>query len=187
MNDRRLTGVLARRALHRSRSVAVSVALALVAIIGLGLAALVLAPVVGLDLGITAASLVSAVRSASPVVLIVAGVLVLLGFAALIAAVTPGRLARHRVDDDRAVVLVDDDVLAGAVSGHTARAFGVAPDQVTTAVDRRRVTTRIRPTSGRPLEREQVAAAVRDYADGLDLTGGVRTRSVVAAEGVVGA
>jgi hypothetical protein len=185
MTDQRFAAALARRGLHRSRSVAVSVALVVLALAGLAAGVLGIAPAAGLELPFTLGSILTA--PASDAAVATAAVLALLGLVATIAAVTPGRRARHRIHDDRAVVLIDDDVLAGAVSGHTARVVGVAADQVSTTVAPRGITTRVRPTSGHPLDCALVADAVAAYAAGLRPTPGLRTGADVDSHGVVGA
>lgn len=187
MTDRRFTAMLARRGLHRSRSVAVSIALALLALAGLAVGVLGIAPAVGLALPVTLPSVLAALAADSLIAWIVVGVLAVAGLVAIVSALTPARRARHRLDDDRSVVLVDDDVLAGAVSGHAARASGIAADQVTTTVSARALRTTVRATSGHPLDRETVADEVRGYAAGLRPAGRLRTRADVEASGVVGA
>lgn len=110
----------------------------------------------------------------------------LLGLLVLGLAVGRGRRPRRSLESERAAVVVDDDVIAAAVSGKVRLAAGLAPGQATTTVGGRSVRVQVRPTSGQPLSVESVREAVDGELTryGLDrpMTSGVR----VLKEGAVG-
>lgn len=180
--------MLARRELRRSRSASVSVALTLLALgaayVGIECAlaalnrpALVVAP----------AEAVRAWSAGEPLVLTVAGAVLVLGLGFLISAITPGRRSRHRLLDERSVVLVDDDVLASAISRHVSRATAIAAGQVTTALGRRSADVVVQPTSGHPLDPAEVDELAEGYVAALQPIPAVRTRTRVTPRGVVSA
>ncbi|TQS93340.1 hypothetical protein EU811_05725 [Arthrobacter sp. TS-15] len=122
-----------------------------------------------------------------PAGLIAAGIgVALLGLLVLGLGVGRGRRRRRSLESDRAAVVVDDDVIAAAVSGRVRLAAGLAPGQATTTVGGRSVRVQVRPTSGQPLAVDRVREAVDGElaAYGLDrrMTSGVR----VLTEGAVG-
>jgi hypothetical protein len=140
---------LSRRLRHRSRSVAVSVALGVAALTAaylgteaalsaLGRAPLLLAP----------ADLASAVGEAQPWSITAAALLAVTGVVLLALAVLPGSRARRELADERALIVIDDDVLASGLSRAAASRAGISVAQVRTAVSRRRAAVRVRPSSG---------------------------------------
>ncbi|TPW71680.1 hypothetical protein [Schumannella sp. 10F1B-5-1] len=200
MTPQRFRDLLARRELNRSRSVAASLGLIVLALVAAsigtecvlalaGLPPLLLSPADAVDgwiaAGVTSGLAVDGDDFATLALLVAAGALAVLGLIALIAALVPARRPRHRLRDARTVLLVDDDVLASAVSRHVARTSGVAAEQVRTAVGRRVLATRVRPTSGHPLVAAELEADSADYVRGLDLAPAARARVAVAASGVI--
>lgn len=204
MTPQRFRDLLARRELNRSRSVAASLGLIVLALVAAwigtecvlalaGLPPLLLSPAdavdgwiaAGVTSGLAAAGDAVGADLATLIVVVAAGALAVLGLVALIAALAPGRRPRHRLQDARSVLLVDDDVLASAVSRHVARTSGVAADQVRTAVGRRVLVTRVQPTSGHPLVAADLEADSADYVRALELTPAARARVAVAASGVI--
>ena len=104
----------------------------------------------------------------------------------LVVAVTPGRRARHLIDSERTVTVVDDEVIASALAGRAARVGGINPDSTRVSISRRLATVHLVPTSGQPVQRDSVQQAVRDQLDGLRLRPTLQTRIVVAHGGKVG-
>ncbi|WP_104138943.1 DUF6286 domain-containing protein [Arthrobacter sp. ZGTC131] len=107
----------------------------------------------------------------TPAVLIAAGAaLAVTGLVLILLGVLPGSRARHRLSGERAAVVVDDDVIAAALSRTAHQRARTAPEQVTATVGRRRIDLVIRPTSGVPVDeagiREAVDAELARY--GLD-------------------
>ncbi|TPW77440.1 hypothetical protein [Schumannella soli] len=184
--DGRFARTLARREMHRSRSVASSVAAVLAALaVTYAAIELVLAGFRLLPLLVRPADAESAWLTGAPLVLAAAGALVVLGVIALLLAVLSQRRPRHRLDDARSVILVDDDVLASAVSRRLARFAGVAAEQVRTAVGRGSLAVLVRPTSGRPLVQAELDDTAAAFATALAARPRLRSRVTVARDGVV--
>jgi hypothetical protein len=185
-------GRISRRELHSPRSVA-AIAVAIVVIV---LCALLGTEVVLLlleqpALFATPAELAAGVASASTVpASMLAAIAVgcaLLALVLLVVAVTPGRRARHLIDSERTVTVVDDEVIASALAGRAARVGGIDPDSTRVTISRRLATVHLVPTSGRSVQGDSVQQAVRDQLDGLHLRPKLQTRVVVAPGGKVGA
>ena len=177
---------LVRRETTRSRSVAVSVALGILALAAayaatecvlaaLGRPALLVAPDDAL----------AAIVLAQPWTVAAVIGLALLGIVALVAALTPGRRARHELTRDRVAVLVDDDILAGAISRRAAVVGAVSRDQVRTAVSSRAADVSLRPSSGFPIDHTAVSAAASALVAELAPVRTLRTRVQVDENGMV--
>lgn len=183
----RVSRALSRRERHRSRSTAVVIALVLAA-----LAAIIVGIEVALALLALPALLVAptdalaALGSGEWWIAAGAGLLALLGLIAIISAVTPGRRSRHELVRDGMTVIVDDDVLASAISRSAAGTAGIPADQVTTTVGRRTARVETRPTSGRAIDDEAVRAATATLIDGLAPRPALRPSLSVSTRGVVG-
>lgn len=110
-----------------------------------------------------------------PGALVAAGaVLALLGIALLAAAVLPGHKPRQIMGNPaaagtRSAVVVDNEVLAAAVSRIARQAARLAPDQVTSSVGRKRIDVVLRPGSGRDVDANSVREAVEHEVDGYGL------------------
>ncbi len=125
---------------------------------------------------------------ATPLLLGASGaVLAMAGLFFFLSAVLPGRRARHVLPRGRAGVVVDDEVIAAALARRARLAANVAREQVMVTVTRRQVTVNIRPTSGVPLRREEVHAAVRAELESMALEPMPEVRINVAGAGVIGA
>ena len=114
-------------------------------------------------------------------------VLVVVGLVLVVLALTAGRLGRHVIDGDRAVVVVHDEVIGSALVRTAADRSSTDPDRAVATVGIRRATVRITPTSGTPIDREAVAAAVDERARSFGLTPAVSSRVVIDRKGEVGA
>ncbi|BCW73091.1 DUF6286 domain-containing protein [Arthrobacter sp. NicSoilB8] len=112
--------------------------------------------------------------------------LAVLGLVLLAAAITPGRRARHAVHSARSAVVVDGEVIASAVSRRARLAAGLAPGQVTTTVGKRAVRVLVRPTSGVSVDRNAVAAAVRDELAAYALDRPIAPTIHIVREGALG-
>lgn len=108
------------------------------------------------------------------------------GLLFLLAGLRPGRKPRHVLSDDRSAIVVDDEVLAAAVSRTALQRAGLVPGQVTTVVGRRTVAVHIRPTSGVPVNADSVAESVRAALAGYGLSYTPKVAVKVSNEGVVG-
>ena len=181
-----LTRRLVRRERHRSRSTAVAIALVVLivaaAYVGtesvlalLGRPALLQSPT----------AVIGALNKPAVWSIPAVAALVVLGILALVAALAPGRRARHRLTDDRVAVVVDDDVIAGSLSRRVATAGSVSRSHARTTVSSRRATVNVTPNSGFVIERDAVSAAAREAMAELAPIPAVRTRVVVAESGVL--
>jgi len=112
--------------------------------------------------------------------------LALIGLLILGLALGRGRRHRRALESDRAAVVIDDDVIAAAVSGRVRLAAGLAPGQATTTVGGRSVRVQVRPTSGRRLEVESVRKAVDGELAAYGLDRPMMSGVQVLKEGVVG-
>ena len=177
---------LSRRMRYRSRSVAVSAALGVIAValtyIGVeaALAALTLPPLL-----LSPVDLTEALTSGDPRALAVIAGLVVLAVFAIVAALTPGGRARHELADDRAVFLIDDDVMAGGISRAAALGAGVSRTQVTTTVGRRRATVRVRPSAGFPVDAELATNAADQAVSAAEPLRAISIRTAVDRKAVL--
>ena len=110
----------------------------------------------------------------------------LLGVLLLGTALRAGRLPRHALDSERSAIVVDDDVIAAALSARARRTAGLAPGQVTTTVGHRSVHVRVRPTSGLPADGAAISAAVERELTGYAMDRRIAPRVTISREGVLG-
>ncbi|MFD5278733.1 DUF6286 domain-containing protein [Pseudarthrobacter sp. NPDC058362] len=116
-------------------------------------------------------------------------VLAMLGLVFFLNGILPGRRARHviRASGPGSAVVVDDEVIASALARRARLAANVTPDQVMVVVSRRQVVVNVRPTSGVPVDQNEVLAAVQDELDQMALEPAPAARINVASSGVIGA
>lgn len=126
-------------------------------------------------------------ESANPLVLAAGSLVVLaLGLFFLLHGVLPGRRARHAIPNDRAIVVIDDGVLAATLARRARTEAGVAPEQVVVIVSRNHVDVQLRPTSGIGIDAAAVHAAVLDELEANRIDPFPEVRVNVAETGVVG-
>lgn len=89
-------------------------------------------------------------------------VLLLLGLFFVLQGLLPGRKARRAIENDRAVVIIDHEVLASTLARRARTEANVSPEQVMVAVAHSHVNVQIRPTSGIPVDADAIRAAVAD-------------------------
>ncbi|MDH6180117.1 hypothetical protein M2152_000299 [Microbacteriaceae bacterium SG_E_30_P1] len=187
MNEQRLYQRVTRRALHRSRSLAVCVALLLLAVAAAYVAAeAVLAAIGQPALLATPSQIAAAVSEPGPTTLAVAAAAGIVGIILVVIAVAPGRRPRRVLSHDRLAVIVDDSVLASSMSRVARGAASVGQGRVRTEVGGRRASISVTPTSGFPVDAAAVQAAADDLTDRLALRSRPRVRAVIAESGVVG-
>lgn len=109
-----------------------------------------------------------------------------LGLTLLVAALKGGRKGRRAMQAERAAVVVDDQVIAAAVSRQVQLTAKLAPEQVATTISRARAQVAIRPTSGAPLDREAVTRAAAAEIDSCRLGRKLSTDIRIATEGALG-
>lgn len=112
-------------------------------------------------------------------------VIAIIGLIFLVKALAPGTLGRHSIPDQRVAYVVDDSVIASALSRAVRQQAGVPAGQVSTSVDRKQITVTVNPTSGQTLNGAELqdfaAAQVKRYK--LDPDPAVKVN--IAEEGVV--
>lgn len=122
-----------------------------------------------------------------PAGLAAAGVgLGILGLLLLGLALGRGRRPRLALASTRTATVVDDDVIAAAVSSTSRLAAGLASGQVTTTVGGRSVRVLVQPTSGVPLDLESLKTAVDGELAAFALNRRVSSAFRVMNEGAVG-
>ncbi|TFD63570.1 DUF6286 domain-containing protein [Cryobacterium ruanii] len=182
---------ISRRELHSPRSAAaITVAVLIMLLCGWLGTEIVLHLISQPALLATPGGLAEGVASAStapvPLLTVLALGCALVGLMLVAVAVTPGRRARHLIDSERTVTVVDDEVIASALAGRAAHAGGVDPDNTRVSISRRLATVHLVPTSGLPVHRDTVLGAVREQIDGLNLRPPLQSRVDVALGGRVG-
>ena len=185
-------GRIRRRELHSSRSAAAITVAVVVILLCVWLAAeIVLRLIDQPALLATPVDLADGVASAStapaPLLAGIATAGALVGLVLLAVAIAPGRRARHLIDSERTVTVVDDEVIASTLAGRAARVGGIDPDSARVSISRRLATVHLVPPSGQPVNRDTVLSAARDQLDGLHLRPALQPRVVVALSGKVGA
>jgi hypothetical protein len=100
-------------------------------------------------------------QAAAPAVLVLLGLAALgLGLYFLLAGILPGRRPRRAIADPRAIVVVDDPVLASALARRARAEAGVGPEQVLVHLYPKAADVQLRPTSGIPVNAEAIRRAV---------------------------
>ncbi|MFF5792869.1 hypothetical protein ACFY5D_12540 [Paeniglutamicibacter sp. NPDC012692] len=98
-----------------------------------------------------------------PVVLASAGLAItLLGVLFIAHAFRRGRLAKHSMRCEDAVLVMDDQVLAAALARRARLEAAVGPGQVLVVVNREQIDVQVRPTSGTPLGPSMIVAGLED-------------------------
>ncbi|MFM9276227.1 hypothetical protein [Pseudarthrobacter sp. NKDBFgelt] len=93
---------------------------------------------------------------------------------------------RRALASDRCAVVVDNDVIASAVSRAVQLSSGVAPGQVTTTVAGRSARVQVRPTSGLALDAGALTAAASSELARYGLATRITPAVRVASSGAVG-
>lgn len=102
-------------------------------------------------------------ENSNSAILVLAGLAgVLVGALFLSLAVRRGRLARHSMGCEDAVLLMDDQVLAAALARRARLEAAVGPGQVLVVVNRDRVDVQVHPTSGTPISPSRVLSGLED-------------------------
>jgi len=121
-------------------------------------------------------------------VMIAVGIIgAMIGLILMIAAVKPGRRARHVLDSDRVAVVVDDEVIGSALARHASYQGNIDPDNARVSVTRRGAVVRLTPASGTSIAVPAVNQVVTEQLDGYGLRPTLRSKVVVDERGKVGA
>ena len=114
-------------------------------------------------------------------------VLVLLALVLIVLALGGGRRSRHVLQDDRAVVVVDNEVIASALVRAAADADSVDPDRAVAAVTHRAATVRVTPSSGVGVNSDAIRRALDERLQAWGLKPALRARVRIEKQGKVGA
>ena len=121
----------------------------------------------------------------------IGAVLAMFGLVFFLNGILPGRRARHSLaagrDTGGPAVVVDDEVVASSLARRARLAANVTPEQVMVVVSKRQVVVNVRPTSGVPVERDAVLAAVESELAAMALDPSPVVQVYVAPSGVIGA
>ena len=180
---------LVRRETHSSRAL-ISVIVALLLMAGLGylategvLAALGRPPLLATPQDLWEQAPAALPEKYRPLVIIVGIVLGLFGLGLLAKAILPGTLSKHALKDDRAAYVADDSVIASGISRLMREDAGLPQGTVSTAVSKRRSLSTITPTTGRPIDQEQMLKLAKDEAASWQLQPRLKTAIKVSQEG----
>lgn len=110
----------------------------------------------------------------------------LLGLVFLAHGLRRGRLAKHAMGCEEAVLIVDDQVLAAALARRARMEAAVGPGQVLVVVRHDRIDVQIRPTSGTPIIPEAVLSALEDELRVNAVTPMPQINVRVSESGVIG-
>ena len=125
--------------------------------------------------------------SVEPVTLALVGLAsVLLGVLFLAHGLGKGRLAKHSMVCDDAVLIMDDQVLAATLARRARLEAAVGPGQVLVVVNREQIDVQVRPTSGTPLDPSVIMAGLEDELriNAVEPVPHIKVR--VAESGVIG-
>lgn len=170
-----------RRETHASRSTsAVVVAVVLVLALAYLVTEIVLAAAAQQPLLVAPAQMVAdaaGLASVQVAWLVTAGVvLAVLGLVLLVLGLGSARRPRHVLPEDRAVVVVDNEVIASALVRTAADTDDIDPDRAVGSVSHRTATVRITPTSGVRVDRDAISAALDERLQQWGLTPKLKPR-----------
>lgn len=107
------------------------------------------------------------------------------GLLALGGAVLPGRRGKRKLPSQALAVVATDDVLAGLLAHRAATHCGLDVRQVRVGLTRRVADVRLTPTSGSPIDINDVRAALAAALDEADVEPTPRLTVRVSKEGVL--
>ncbi len=146
----------------------------------LGRPALVAAPVDML-------AALAALPGTTGLLVVIGAGLALIGLVLVVAALSPGRLARHVLATRRGATVVDNEVIASALARSASRVANVNRDSVRATVSHRRALVRVTPSTGRPVDAHAVSEAIDADLAGASYSPPLRARVLIEREGKVGA
>lgn len=110
-------------------------------------------------------------------------ILGLFGLGLLAKAILPGSLSKHALQDERAAYVADDAVIAAGISRLVREEAELPQGTVSTAVSKRRSLSTITPTTGRPLDQEQMQQVATAEITSWQLRPRLKTAVKVNSEG----
>ncbi|MBF4577591.1 DUF6286 domain-containing protein [Frondihabitans sp. VKM Ac-2883] len=121
-------------------------------------------------------------------ILIVAGIiLAIIGIWLIIASFTSGRRARHLIQTDRAVTVIDNEVIASALARHASYAANTDPDNTRVSVTHNRAVVEMTPATGRDVDKSRIQEAVNEQLAAYDVSPKLRSKIDIKKTGKVGA
>lgn len=126
-------------------------------------------------------------ESANPYLLAGGGLaLIALGLTLCVQGIREGRLARHSIRCEDAVLIVDDQVIAAALARRARLEATVGQGQVLVVIHGDHIEVQIRPTSGTPINREAVVASLEDELRINMIEPEPQVKVHISASGVIG-
>ncbi|WP_430593126.1 hypothetical protein [Humidisolicoccus flavus] len=189
MSSPTVTKRFIRRELHSSRSAAVSVLLGLTAVVLLWIGLEIVLRLMNFDPLLIAPAALLAFITAPAVAwapLIGFG-LIVLGIIAIVLGFAPGRKGKHLRASDTGTMLVDDRLIAAAISERVANEVGTSREHVRTSVGRRSAEIIVTPVSGIRVDREHLQRAVDQEISSYQLEPSLSARIRLSQKGTVGA
>lgn len=188
----RLVPAMIRRETHSSRAIsAVFLALLTIVVAGYFLVEAVLRaigqPPLWLDFNNVWTAIGDLTNSPQPVLVgLIAGVVALIGLILFLKAILPGRKARTGINNGRAAVVIDNEVIASAIAKSVRQVASLSPEQVLVTVSRSRVNVQLRPTSGIPVNTDAVQRVAEEQVQSIFDEPQPRVNVNVSESGVVG-
>lgn len=121
-------------------------------------------------------------------ILFVAGIiLALVGLWLIVSSFTSGRRARHLIQTDRAVTVIDNEVIASALARHASYAANTDPDNTRVSVTHTRAVVEMTPATGRDVDKGRIQDAVDEQLATYDVTPKLKSKVDIKKTGKVGA
>lgn len=121
-------------------------------------------------------------------ILITAGIiLALIGLWLIVSSFTSGRRARHLIRTDRAVTVIDNEVIASALARHASYAANTDPDNTRVSVTHNRAVVEMTPATGRTVDEGRIKDAVDEQLAAYDVSPRLRSKIDIKKTGKVGA
>jgi hypothetical protein len=183
---------IARRETHSPRSVlAISLAVILILAAAYAVVEIILSIAGQKPLLVTPGNAAKGLDGANTLpiwILIVAGIiLALIGLWLIISSFNSGRRARHLIQTDRAVTVIDNEVIASALARHASYAANTDPDNTRVSVTHSRAVVEMTPATGRDVDRGRIQEAVDEQLAAYDVTPKLRSKIDIKKTGKVGA
>lgn len=119
------------------------------------------------------------------VIILVAVVFIILGLFLLSKAFGAGHLQRHGQPDDRVAFVIDDVVVASAISKAIREQAGLDSGQVTTTVAKNQINIQVKPTSGRELSAAEILQVAQTLVKECQLDQKMKVSVKLSSTGVV--
>ncbi|MDO4613164.1 MAG: hypothetical protein Q4B10_03790 [Actinomycetaceae bacterium] len=117
--------------------------------------------------------------------IVIGVVLTIIGLVFLAKALAPGALGRHSIKDKRAAYIIDDSVVASALSRRLREHANLSDGQVRTSVSTRSIDVEAKPTSGLTLDEHELATFANSTVESYNLDPAPRTQFRISEEGQV--